>query len=56
MIATAEPVVTILLAWLFLGEALTLSQAVGGALILLAVVLISRESRPEEVILTDLHD
>ncbi|WP_293759708.1 DMT family transporter [uncultured Aquitalea sp.] len=56
LIATAEPVVTILLAWLFLGEALTLSQAVGGALILLAVVLISRESRPEEVILTDLHD
>lgn len=56
LISTAEPVVTIILAWLFLGEQLSLSQVLGGALILWAVLLISRESRPEQVSLTELHD
>jgi len=56
LISTAEPVVTILLAWLLLGEPLGWSQAMGGALILSAVVLISREARPEQVRLTELHD
>lgn len=56
LISTAEPVVTILLAWLLLGEPLGWSQALGGGLILAAVVLISREARPEQVQLTELHD
>ncbi|WP_226034224.1 DMT family transporter [Aquitalea palustris] len=56
LISTAEPVVTILLAWLLLGEPLGWSQALGGGLILSAVVLISREARPEQVQLTELHD
>lgn len=56
LISTAEPVVTILLAWLLLGEKLGWSQAAGGALILAAVVLISREAKPEQVQLTELHD
>lgn len=56
LISTAEPVVTILLAWLLLGEPLGWSQVLGGGLILAAVVLISREARPEQVQLTELHD
>jgi len=49
-------VVTIVLAWLFLGESMSLLQIAGGGLILLAVLLISRETSPEAVALTDLHD
>jgi len=56
LISTAEPVVTIVLAWLLLGEKLAWSQALGGLLILAAVILISREARPEQVQLTELHD
>jgi drug/metabolite transporter (DMT)-like permease len=40
--STVEPVVTLLLAALFLGEAITLLRLVGGAMILGAVVLLAR--------------
>jgi len=56
VLSTLEPVVTLALAWPLLGEALSASQLAGGALILLAVLLISREADPQRTVLTDLHD
>jgi len=41
-ISTLEPVVTVLLAILILGETLTLTQAIGGSLILTALVILAR--------------
>jgi drug/metabolite transporter (DMT)-like permease len=41
LIATLEPVFTVLLAMLLLGEHLTLMQAAGGGLVLLAVILLN---------------
>jgi drug/metabolite transporter (DMT)-like permease len=42
LLSTLEPVVTVLLAWLIFGERLQPITAVGGALILFAVVLLTR--------------
>lgn len=53
LLSTVEPVVTVLLAAVFLDEAITLSQLAGGALILAAVVVISRERKPAELTLTE---
>lgn len=53
LLSTVEPVVTVLLAAVFLHEAITLSQVIGGALILAAVLVISKERKPLE---TALHD
>lgn len=45
-LSTLEPVVTIVLAALFLGEPLTLQQLAGGAIILSAGVWLARRSAP----------
>lgn len=42
-LSTAEPIVTLVLAWLFLGEGITLLRMTGGAMILLAVILLARQ-------------
>jgi drug/metabolite transporter (DMT)-like permease len=42
-LSTAEPIVTLVLAWLFLGEGITLLRLTGGAMILLAVILLARQ-------------
>lgn len=56
LVSTAEPVVTILLAWALLGEPVGLPQVMGGMLILGAVLLVSREADPQRIGLTELHD
>ncbi|SME93165.1 EamA domain-containing membrane protein RarD [Pseudogulbenkiania subflava DSM 22618] len=56
LVSTVEPVVTLLLAWGLLGEPIGLSQALGGLLILGAVLLVSREADPKRTELTELHD
>jgi drug/metabolite transporter (DMT)-like permease len=43
--STLEPVVTVLLAWLVLGESLSSTQLAGGVLILGAAVLLTRQPR-----------
>jgi drug/metabolite transporter (DMT)-like permease len=45
VVSTLEPVVTVVLAWLVLGESLTLSQLAGGALVLVAAVLLAGRRR-----------
>jgi drug/metabolite transporter (DMT)-like permease len=47
-LSTLEPVVTVLLAALFLGESVGLWQVAGGALILSAVLLLAREGAPPQ--------
>lgn len=47
-LSTLEPVVTVLLAAMFLGEGLGLWQVAGGALILTAVLLLAREGAPPQ--------
>jgi drug/metabolite transporter (DMT)-like permease len=42
MISTLEPVVTIVLAAVILGEAVTISKILGGIMILVAVILLAR--------------
>jgi drug/metabolite transporter (DMT)-like permease len=42
LLSTLEPVVTVLLAWLIFGERLQPITALGGALILVAVVILTR--------------
>jgi drug/metabolite transporter (DMT)-like permease len=42
ILSTLEPVVTILLAWIFLGEALGLIQLIGGALVLCAAIFLTK--------------
>ena len=42
MLSTLEPVVTVILAWVLLGERLTALNLCGGALILVAAVLLAR--------------
>ena len=42
LLSTLEPVVTVLLAWLIFGERLQPITALGGALILAAVVILTR--------------
>ena len=49
ILATLEPVVAALLAWMVLGEALAPPQIVGGACVLLAVVVLVRASSRREV-------
>jgi len=48
IISTVEPVVTVVLGVLLLGETVTLSAAVGGALVLGAVLLVQRSSGDAE--------
>jgi drug/metabolite transporter (DMT)-like permease len=45
ILATVEPVVTVLLAFLVLGERLAVLQAAGGALVLIAVLVLSARAR-----------
>ncbi len=45
--STIEPVFTVLLAAVVLGERVSLARAVGGALIVAAVLLLARESAPD---------
>jgi drug/metabolite transporter (DMT)-like permease len=47
VLSTVEPVCTVLLAAVLLGETVTPSQLVGGALILTAVVLLARAAPAE---------
>ena len=47
-LSTLEPVVTVLLAAVFLGESVGLWQVAGGALILSAVLLLTREGAPQQ--------
>lgn len=47
MLSTIEPVVTVLLAWLMFGERLQTITVLGGALILVAVVLLTRSEVQE---------
>jgi drug/metabolite transporter (DMT)-like permease len=47
MLSTLEPVVTVILAWVLLGERLTALNLCGGALILVAAVLLARDARTE---------
>ena len=42
MLSTLEPVVTVLLSVLLLGESLNLITMIGGALILIAVIVLTR--------------
>ena len=46
ILSTFEPPVTVVLAFLVLGERLTISQLAGGALVLTAVVLLQLRSTP----------
>ena len=45
-LSTLEPVVTFVLAALFLGEAVTLLQGLGGAVVLAAVIALARGDQP----------
>lgn len=56
LLSTLEPVVTLALAALVLGEGLSLAQVLGGGLILSAVALIAREADPKRTVMTELHD
>ena len=47
MLSTLEPVVTVVLAWVLLGERLTALNLCGGVLILVAAVLLARDARTE---------
>ncbi len=54
MMSTFEPVVTVLLAAVWLGESVSMSQLLGGALILAGVLVLSRPQAEVEV--SDIHD
>ncbi len=43
MLSTVEPVVTVVFAWLFLGELLGIHQIIGGFMVLIAGVLLARK-------------
>jgi drug/metabolite transporter (DMT)-like permease len=45
LLSTAEPLVTVMLAYIVLGESLTAVQLVGGGLILISVAALSLEGR-----------
>jgi drug/metabolite transporter (DMT)-like permease len=45
-LSTIEPVVTVILAALILGETLTLLRIVGGLMIILAVIILARSEGP----------
>ena len=45
-LSTLEPVVTVVLAAMFLGESIVVNQVIGGAIILTAVVILARSSPP----------
>jgi DME family drug/metabolite transporter len=47
IVATLEPAIATLLGWAFLSERLAHSQIIGAGLILVAVILLQREERPE---------
>jgi drug/metabolite transporter (DMT)-like permease len=49
MLSTIEPLVTVLLAWMIFGERLQPITALGGALILFAVVLLTRKEASSRV-------
>ncbi|NJE42972.1 EamA family transporter [Thermococcus sp. GR6] len=57
IVATIEPVVAIILAFLLFGEILTIKQLAGAALIIGGSVLIhmKEEEKPEEVVLEEVH-
>ena len=48
MISTVEPVVTVSLAWLFLGELLGVSKILGGIMVLLAGMLLAQKQPKKE--------
>ena len=49
MISTLEPVVTVALAVIVLGEAITMPKILGGTMILAAVALLARSESNSEV-------
>lgn len=50
IIGTSEPLVTVLLGVVLLGEELTVGTAVGGALVLLGVVIVQRDGRASAMV------
>lgn len=48
MLSTLEPVVTIALAWIVFGEAMTMAGLAGGAMILVAVLILARSDQKPE--------
>ncbi len=50
ILATVEPVVAALLAWVLLGEQLAVMQLVGGACVLAAVLLLARHPAPAHIV------
>ena len=46
IVSTLEPVVTVALAWLVLGETLTLLQLAGGAIVLACAAFLARARAP----------
>lgn len=50
ILSTAEPVTTVVLAFAVLGDRLAAAQLAGGALVLAAVVVLARSSRPRAVV------
>ena len=52
VIALCEPIVAITLAWLFLGQALTLVQVIGAAVLLAGATVVQLASRQPQVVLT----
>jgi drug/metabolite transporter (DMT)-like permease len=48
MLSTVEPVVTVLLAWLFLEELLGVSKILGGIMVLLAGILLAKKQPEKE--------
>ncbi len=49
LLTTAEPLITVLLAYIFLGERLTIVQGVGGILLILAIIILTITREPELV-------
>ena len=49
MVYNIEPLVSISMAWLILGEVLTLTQGLGAVLVIFAIVAVARFDKPRVV-------
>ena len=56
MVSTVEPIITLVLAALWLGEAITLSQGLGGLCILAGVFWLGYTQHTSRLLHTELHD